>query len=89
LRKKWKYSFHFIIYKDPNRPELQETRVNRIKHRTDRLDLVCEIKEFKDFVSIWVKTNDRFKKNTFKLYIGDLLGVFEFFEGYEFNPTGN
>ena len=89
LRKKWKYSFHFKIYKDPNRPELQETRVNRIKHRADKLDLVCEIKEYEDFVSIWVKTNESFKKITFKFFVYDLLRVSEFVKGYEVKPTGN
>ena len=81
------YSFYFIIYKDPNHPELQETRVNRIKHAADNLNLVCDIERFENFVTIWVETNESFKKTTFKLFVSGLLGVFEFFEGYEFNPT--
>ena len=89
LRKKGKYSFYFIIHKDPNHPKLQETRVNRIIQAADNLDLVPHIFEDMDIVTIWVETNESFKKKTFKLYVADLLGVFEFFKGYEFNPTGN
>ena len=71
LRKKGKYSFYFIIHKDPNHPKLQETRVNRIKDAADNLDLVPRIFEDEDMdiVTIWVETTESFKKITFKLYI--------------------
>lgn len=61
------YWFYYIIPKDPNHPELQETRVNRIKRKAKENKLYCEVEKIDDDVHIYVKTNDSHKAVIFKL----------------------
>ncbi len=64
------YWFYYIIPKDPNHPELQETRVNKIKRMAKRNKLICRVQKVEDIVTIWVQTYEKFKAIIIKLIAG-------------------
>jgi len=64
------YWFFYKIPKDPNHPELQETRVNKIKRMAKRNKLICRVQKVEDIVTIWVQTYEKFKVGIIKFIAG-------------------